>query len=56
MTIRELTKEIEIQKESLRKMIEENSNIQATDIIKLSQELDELIKKYYILSGHLADR
>ncbi|HHT50429.1 MAG TPA: Spo0E family sporulation regulatory protein-aspartic acid phosphatase [Eubacteriaceae bacterium] len=51
MTVEKVTNDIEDQKEELRKLIEDNSNIQAKDILELSREIDELIKKYYLLKN-----
>lgn len=55
MAINKLTKEIIARKEKLNKMLEQNSNILEEDIIEFSQELDELIKKYYDLTGFCSE-
>lgn len=56
MTINKLTKEIIARKEKLYKMLEQSSNIQTEDIIEFSQELDELIKNYYLLTGFCSEK
>jgi hypothetical protein len=55
MAINKLTQEIIARKEKLYKMLEQNSNIQTEDIIEFSQELDQLIKNYYVLTGFCSE-
>jgi len=42
-----MKKEIEILREKLNRLVQENNCLYSDSVIKLSQELDKLICKYY---------